>query len=131
MALVKASTGLDMPAAEAAAEEAVAKLGPDPAPSARRHLAALFAGSGNLGSATVQWLRLPKAERKAGDGLTPELVEELDQMAVRKNENYLIAATLAASRPPLPPMVGSFSITTRSAAASSDAPQYSICAATS
>lgn len=95
-ALVKASTGLDMPAAEAAAEEAVVRLGPDPTPGARRHLAALFAGAGNLGSATVQWLRLPRAERKAGDGVSPELVAELDQLAIRKNENYLIAAALAA-----------------------------------
>jgi hypothetical protein len=95
-ALVKDSTGLDMPAAEAAAEDAVAKLGSNPSPGARRHLAALFAGSGNLGSATVQWLRLPKAERKTGDGVSAELVTELEQMTERKNENYLIAAALAA-----------------------------------
>lgn len=95
-ALVKASTGLDMPAAEAAAEDAVAKLGANPAPGARRHLAALFAGSGNLGSATVQWLRLPPAERRAGDGVSVELAGELDEMMVRRNENYLVAAVLAA-----------------------------------
>lgn len=95
-ALVKASLGLDMPAAEAAAEAGVAALGSNPAPAARRHLAALFAGAGNLGSASVQWLQLPKSERKAGEGVSAELASELDQMIERKNENYLIAAALAA-----------------------------------
>lgn len=95
-ALVEASIGLDMPAAEAAAEVAVAKLGANPPPAARRHLAVLFAGAGNLGSATVQWLRLPAGERRAGDGVSAELAAELDALTTRRNENYLVAAVLAA-----------------------------------
>jgi hypothetical protein len=95
-ALAAASTGLDMPAAEAAAEQAVAKIGPDAKPAEHRRLAALFAAAGNLGSATVQWLRLAPAERHAGDGVDAPLAAALDELAVRRNENYLIAAALAA-----------------------------------
>ena len=95
-ALAAKATGLDMPAAEAAAEEAVAKLGPSSTPGERRRAAALFAAAGNLGSAATQWLRLPLAERGAGDGIDAELAKALDDLSVRRNENYLIAAALAA-----------------------------------
>ncbi|MVO79115.1 hypothetical protein GON01_14365 [Sphingomonas sp. MAH-20] len=95
-ALAGKTTGLDMPAAEAAAELALAKMGPDAIPAAHRHLAALFSAAGNVGSAAVQWLRLPPAERRAGDGVDEALAKTLDELIVRRNENYLIAATLAA-----------------------------------
>jgi hypothetical protein len=95
-ALAAKTTGLDMPAAEAAAEQAVAKIGPDAGPADHRHLAALFAAAGNLGSATVQWLRVPAAERRPGDGVDEALAKALDESTVRRNENYLIAAALAA-----------------------------------
>jgi hypothetical protein len=95
-ALGKAATGLDMPAAEAAAEEAVATLGASSTPSERRRMAALFAAAGNLGSAATQWLRLPPAERRGGDGVTPELAKALDELSVRRNENFWIASALAA-----------------------------------
>ena len=91
-----AETGFDMPASEAAAEAAVAALGAAPPPSARRQLAALFSGSGDISSALVQWLRLPPGERRAGDGVSVALAGKLDALAGRKNENYLIAAALAA-----------------------------------
>lgn len=94
--LAAAATGLDMPAAEAAVEEAVAKLSSDASPAARRHMAALFSAAGNISSATVQWLRLAPAERRAGDGVSVELATELDALTTRRNENYLIAAALAA-----------------------------------
>ncbi|TMJ13307.1 MAG: hypothetical protein E6G94_12190 [Alphaproteobacteria bacterium] len=94
--LAAKSTGLDMPAAEAAAEQAVRALGPSSTPADHRHMAALFAAAGNLGSAATQWLRLPPAERHAGDGVDADLAKALDELAVRRNENYLIAATLAA-----------------------------------
>jgi hypothetical protein len=90
------ATGLDMPAAEAAGEEAVRKLGPSSTAADRRRMAALFAAAGNLGSAATQWLRLPAAERRAGDSVDAELAKALDELAVRRNENYLIAAALAA-----------------------------------
>ena len=95
-ALGAKSTGLDMPAAELAAEEAVRKLGPASPPGDRRRAASLFASAGNLGSAATQWLRLPAAERRAGDGADPELAKALDDLTTRRNENYLIAAALAA-----------------------------------
>lgn len=95
-ALASKTTGLDMPAAEAAAEVAVAKLGPATTPAERRQMAALFAAAGNLGSAATQWLRLAPAERRAGDGVDAALAQALDELSVRRNENYLIAAALAA-----------------------------------
>jgi hypothetical protein len=94
--LGKAATGLAMPEAEAAAEAAVAELGPDAGPAARRRMAALFAAAGNLGPAATQWLRLAPGERRAGDGVTAELAKALDELSTRRNENYLIAAALAA-----------------------------------
>jgi hypothetical protein len=95
-ALAAASTGLDRPAAEAAAEAAVAGLGPSSTPAERRRAAALFAAAGNLGSAAVQWLRLAPAERRAGDGVDAALAKALDELSVRRNENYWVAAALAA-----------------------------------
>ncbi len=95
-ALGKASNGLDMPAAEAATEQALAQLGTSPAPAARRRLAALFASAGNVGSAATQWLRLPAAERRAGDGVSAELAKALDELSVRRNENFWVGAALAA-----------------------------------
>ncbi|HYI42258.1 MAG TPA: DUF5694 domain-containing protein, partial [Sphingomicrobium sp.] len=95
-AIGAAATGLDMPAAEAEAEAAVAKLSPPSGPADRRRLAALFATAGNLGSAAVQWLRLPAQERRAGDSVDAALARALDELIVRRNENFLIAAALAA-----------------------------------
>ena len=95
-ALGAKATGLDMPAAEAEAEAAVAQLNARSSPVERRRMAALFAAAGNLGSAAVQWLRLAPAERRAGDGVDAALAAALDELAVRRNENYWIAATLAA-----------------------------------
>jgi hypothetical protein len=95
-ALAGKTTGLDMPAAEAAAELAVARIGPEATPADHRHLAALFSAAGNVGSAAVQWLRLAPAERRAGDGVDEALAKALDETIIRRNENYLIAAALAA-----------------------------------
>lgn len=90
------ATGLDMPAAEAAAEEAVAKIGPASPPGERRRMAALFAAAGNVGSAATQWLRLAPAERRAGDGVDAPLASALDRLPTLANENYWVAAALAA-----------------------------------
>jgi hypothetical protein len=95
-ALGRASNGLDMPAAEAAAEQALATLGNNPAPGSRRQLAGLFASAGNIGSAATQWLRLSPAERRDGEGISAELAKALDELAVRRNENFWIGAALAA-----------------------------------
>ncbi|TWB59711.1 hypothetical protein FBZ92_107144 [Nitrospirillum viridazoti] len=90
------ATGLDVPAANAEAERLLAAWPAAPTAADRRHLAAIFLAAGERGSALVQWLRLPAEERRAGDGLTPDLVAALDRAKDRRNETNLISAVLAA-----------------------------------
>jgi hypothetical protein len=93
----RAATGLDVPAATAEAERLLAAWPADPAPAQRRKLASVFLAGGERASALVQWLRLPAAERHAGDGLDAALVALLEQLRTRRNEDTLIAAPLAAA----------------------------------
>lgn len=95
-AQAKAATGLDVPAAIARIKSTLADWPPHPAPHQRRNLAALFMAANDRASALVQWLRLPATERHAGDGLDDSLVALLDGLRIKRNENYLIAAPLAA-----------------------------------
>jgi len=88
--------GLDVPAANAEAERMLAAWPAQPTAAQRRRLAAVFIAAGERNSALVQWLRLPDAERRAGDGLNDELAAYLDSFKVRRNETTLIAAVLAA-----------------------------------
>ena len=90
------ATGLDVPAANAEAERLLAAWPAAPTAGQRRRLAAVFLAAGESASALVQWLRLPSAERHAGDGLNAELVALLDRQKDRRNEINLIAAPLAA-----------------------------------
>lgn len=90
------ATGLDVPAANAAAAALLAAWPKAPAPAQRRRLAALFLAGGERDSALVQWLRLPVGERRAGEGLDAALVAQLEKYRVRRNETSLIAAPLAA-----------------------------------
>jgi len=90
------AVGLDVPAANAEVERLLADWPVVPTFMQRRHLAAVFLAAGERGSALVQWLRLPPAERHAGDGLNDELVAVLDKVKDRLNETNLIAAPLAA-----------------------------------
>ena len=90
------ATGLDVPAANAAAEKLLAAWPAQPVPTDRRRLAALFLAAGEQGSALVQWLRLAPGERHAGEGLDTALVARLEMLRTRRNETYLIAAPLAA-----------------------------------
>lgn len=92
----KTATGLDIPAAIAEIDKTLAAWPARPEPAQRRHLAALFLAASERASAYVQWLQLPQAERRAGDGLDDALVTMLQQTATRNNENYQIAARLAA-----------------------------------
>lgn len=92
----QAATGLDVAAATAQAEQLLATWPATPSNSQRRRLAALFLAAGEQASAVVQWLRLPRAERHAGDGLDAVLVERLNALEIRRDESYLIAAQLAA-----------------------------------
>jgi len=96
----RAATGLDVPAATLEADRLLASWPAAPTPSQRRHLAAVFLAGGESVSALVQWLRLPQAERHAGDGLDARLVEALEQRRVgrgARGEDTLIAAPLAAA----------------------------------
>jgi uncharacterized protein DUF5694 len=92
----RAATGLDVPTAIAEVGKTLATWPAAPAPWQRRHLAALFMAAGDNASALTQWLQLPPAERRAGDGLDPALATQLDKMMVRDDERYRIAAPLAA-----------------------------------
>ncbi|HEY6545642.1 MAG TPA: DUF5694 domain-containing protein [Dokdonella sp.] len=92
----KRATGLDVPAAIARVKSTLAGWPAEPTPAQRRQLAALFLAANERASALVQWLRLPEAERRAGDGLDQALVAMLDELRTRRNENYLVAAPLAA-----------------------------------
>lgn len=90
------ATGLDVAAATLAVERQLAAWPATPTAAQRRHLAALFLAGGDRASALVQWLRLPPGERVTGDGLDDPLVALLEKIRTAHNENYLIAAALAA-----------------------------------
>ena len=89
---------LRMTQAEAAAdaERELATWPAAPSPVQRRHLATVFLAAGDFGSAMVQWLRLPEAERRAADGLDAEALKFLTRANGRMNESYDVAAVVAA-----------------------------------
>lgn len=89
------ATGLDVAAATEAAEALLAAWPAAPTPAQRRRLAALFFAGGEEASALVQWLRLPEAERRAGDGLDAALVGVLVKLETRRDESLMIGARLA------------------------------------
>lgn len=93
---IEKATGLSVPAATKEVDAALASWPKDPSSAQRRHLAMLFLAAGDRASAMVQWLRLPQAERRAGDGLTQAMVEILERKGKPLNENYAIGAALAA-----------------------------------
>ncbi len=90
------ATGLDVPAATAAWNRLLATWPAAPLPADRRRLAAVFLAGGESACALVQWLRLPKNERHAGEGLDTVLVARLERLRTRNDESLLIAAALAA-----------------------------------
>ena len=90
------ATGLDVPAATAAADGLLAGWPADPSPAQRRKLAALWLAAGEETSALVQWLRLPDAERRADGTLTAPLVALLEKRRASRNESDMLAAALAA-----------------------------------
>ncbi len=89
------ATGLDVPAATARMQEMLREWPSVPSPGQRRELASLFLAAGEPDSALVQWLRLEKAERRAGNGLDLSLVELLHERAERVSEIEMIAVPLA------------------------------------
>jgi len=92
----KAATGLDIPAAITEVEKMLKAWPPKPTPAQRRRLAALFLAANDRASAYVQWLQLPENERRAEDDLDAALVGILERIASTNNENYQLAARLAA-----------------------------------
>lgn len=92
----QAATGLDVPSANVEMERLLADWPKAPTAAQRRRLAAVFLAAGESNSAVVQWLRLPREERRASDSLTPELVQFLDTRMARRNEAGLVAGVLAA-----------------------------------
>ena len=90
------ATGLNVSQAQAEADRTLASWPTSPAPEQRRRLAMLFLAANDRGSAAVQWLRLPPGERHAGDGLTQAMVDIIERRGKPLNENYTIAAALAA-----------------------------------
>jgi hypothetical protein len=91
-----AATGLNVPAAMAEVDRTLKAWPAQPSPAQRRRLAALFMAANDVASAYVQWLQLPEAERRAGDSLDTALVDALGKIGKRNNENYQLAARLAA-----------------------------------
>jgi hypothetical protein len=89
-------TKLSVPEAMRAIDRALADWPTNPTASQRRQLATWFLAAGDRASARVQWLRLPAAERHAGDGLNDELVEIIERKGKPMNESYDVAAVLAA-----------------------------------
>ncbi|MGB9989965.1 DUF5694 domain-containing protein [Massilia sp. SM-13] len=92
----QAATGLDLAAALAESDKTLKSWPAQPTPAQRRRLAAVFLAANDRASAYVQWLQLPEAERRPGDSLDAGLTEQLAQIGKRNNENYQIAARLAA-----------------------------------
>lgn len=90
------ATGLDVPEATAEVERLLTSWPSSPKAGQRRQLAATFLAAGEQASALVQWLRLPVAERLAQDGLDERLVEHLQMLSKKRNEDFQIAAPLAA-----------------------------------
>lgn len=90
------ATGLNVVAATAEVDRLLASWPTNPTATQRRHLAASFLSAGDQSSALVQWLRLPQSERHAGDGVDATLAARLDTLRTKPNENFLIAAALAA-----------------------------------
>jgi hypothetical protein len=95
-AAAQAATGMDMPAAIAAADATFKTWPAQPTPAQRRRLAAVLLAANDRASAYVQWLQLPAGERRAGDSLDEPLVRQLDKIGTTNNENYQLAARLAA-----------------------------------
>ncbi|MEI2432366.1 DUF5694 domain-containing protein [Lysobacter yananisis] len=91
------ATGLDVHAAVVKARKRYADWPARPTPAQRRSLASVLLAANDRASALAQWLQLPTAERRAGDGLDPALVAQLQRLETHgRNENYRIGAVLAA-----------------------------------
>ena len=90
------ATGLTVSAAMAEIEKTLATWPSNPTAAERRRLASLFIAAGDRPSARVQWLQLPDAERKTGDGIDDALMKVVTRAGAKPDETYDIAVVLAA-----------------------------------
>ena len=90
------ATGLSVSEAMAAIEVTLKAWSAQPTATERRKLASTFLAAGDRASAQVQWLQLPVAERKAGDGINAALLKILTREGLPRNETYDVAVRLAA-----------------------------------
>ncbi len=89
------ATGLTVPAAMEAIEKTLRDWPANPTAADRRRLVSLFLAANDRASALVQWLQLPVAERRVGDGVDAALMEIIEKTAKKSNETYLIGVALA------------------------------------
>lgn len=89
------ATGLKVPAALEAIEKMLANWPAKPSATERRKLAATFLAANDRPSALVQWLQIPAAERREGDGIDAALLAILDKTAKKPNETIIIGVALA------------------------------------
>lgn len=95
-AAAERATGLAVPAAMARIEQILAAWPAQPTAAQRRQLASVFLAANDRPSARVQWLQLPEAERKTGDGIDEVLLKIVTRAGAKPNETYEIAVVLAA-----------------------------------
>lgn len=93
---IEKATGYSSAAANAEIRKTLGHWSANPTAAERRRLAMLFVAGGDRASAQVQWLRLPVAERRVGDGVDDNILKILRRSSGKPNENYDIAAALAA-----------------------------------
>ncbi len=94
--IARKATGLDVPQAIAEMNTLLKAWPAQPTPTQRKRLAAVLLAANERASALTQWLQLADGERQASPELPSTLVEALNKLQVAQNENYLIAARLAA-----------------------------------
>ncbi len=90
------ATGLTVVAAMEQIEKTLASWPAQPSAAQRRQLAAYFLAANDRPSARVQWLQLPEAERKTGDGIDGALLKIVTRADAKPNETYDVAVVLAA-----------------------------------
>jgi Family of unknown function (DUF5694) len=90
------ATGLTVPDAMEQIEKTLANWPAQPGAAQRRQLAAYFLAANDRPSARVQWLQLPDAERKTGDGIDEALLRIVTRAGAKPNETYDVAVALAA-----------------------------------
>jgi Family of unknown function (DUF5694) len=90
------ATGLTVATAMERIDTVLASWPANPTATQRRQLASSFLAANDRPSAQVQWLQLPKNERKLGDGVDEALLKILTREDTKPNETYDVAVVLAA-----------------------------------